>query len=185
VFYVFDSILAYDPATVSIAKSASFQVYAIDDTANATPLATTDLGGLPVAVTSNSDGMLTIFQVEDHAQVKLVSGSFEMPVTSLTGVLDDVASSRAASETAASAAQTAAGAAAESAALAATRGLPPGGLVGQSVVKTGVDNYEAEWAWVTLLMGEQPLRFWGAVSTLPPAEAGQQVGDIIFKIGGA
>jgi len=185
VYYVFDSIVAYDPATVSIAKSANFQVYAIDDTANATPLATTDLGGLPVTVRSNSDGMLTVFRVEDHAQVKLVSGSFSMPVTSLTGVLDDVAASRAASEVAASAAQTAAGAAAESATLAQTRGLPSGGLPGQAVIKDGVDNYEALWADVPLLMGGGPLRFWPAGSTLPPAGSGQQPGDVIFKLGGA
>lgn len=95
VFYVYDSVLAYNPSTASVVKSAVYQVYDISDTANATPLATTDLGGLPVTVTSNSDGMLTIFRVADRKQVKLVSGQHSQVLTAITAVVSEVDSLRA------------------------------------------------------------------------------------------
>lgn len=185
VFYVYDSVLAYNPASTTVAKSAVFAAYDITDTSNSTPLEVQSLSGLPTTVRSNSDGMLTIFGVEDRKQVKIVSGSHEQVLTSMTGIIADVEAAESSAASAASASQTAAGAAADSAALAQTRGLPSGGLPGQVPVKASIDDYDAAWDDVALLVGDQPLRFWGAASTLPPGGSGQQVGDIIFKIGGS
>lgn len=140
VMYWYDSILAYNPDTVTTAKSAAFVAYATTDVANTTPLATVDLNGLPVTVRSNSDGMLTPFGVDGYKQVKLVSGSYAQIVTSMTSMLaeskanaDDAAAARTAAEQAASAAASA---------------LPTGGTTGQALVKLSDANRDVGWRTV-------------------------------------
>jgi len=37
---------------------------------------------------------------------------------------------------------------------------------------------------VVHLVGDQPLRLWGVVSSPPPGDSGQAPGDVIFVVGG-
>lgn len=141
VMYWYDSILAYNPDTVTTAKSAVFTAYATTDVANTSPLATVDLNGLPVVVRSNSDGMLTSFGVDGYKQVKLVSGPYAQIVTSMTSILEESKSNAASS----AAAQTAA----EQAASTAMAVVPPGGTAGQALVKLSGADRDTGWRTVS------------------------------------
>ena len=83
----FSGINVYD-AQGNPAPGAVGNVYALSDTTYSTPLATTDLYGLPTTVTANSRGKLPTFRV-DHAQpvVMFKSGEFVEPLISIEGLL--------------------------------------------------------------------------------------------------
>lgn len=143
VMYYYDSVLAYNPDTVTTAKSSAFQAYAVSDVANTTPLPVKDLNGLPLSIRSNSDGMLPTFGVDGYRQVKLVSGTYSQVLTSMTGILEqsdkntaDAAASRVAAEQAASAAASA---------------VPTGGTAGQVLVK--LSNADRDVGWRTVSSG--------------------------------
>ena len=83
----FSGINVYD-AQGNPAPGAVGNVYALSDTTHSTPLATTDIYGLPTTVTANSRGKLPTFRV-DHAQpvVMFKSGEFVEPLISIEGLL--------------------------------------------------------------------------------------------------
>ena len=83
----FSGINVYD-AQGNPAPGAVGNVYALSDATYSTPLATTDLYGLPTTVTANSRGKLPTFRV-DHAQpvVMFKSGEFVEPLISIEGLL--------------------------------------------------------------------------------------------------
>lgn len=107
VWYTFGPFSAYDPTEDGAAKGATFTVYDIDDTTNSTPLVAQNLGGLVITVTSDSDGVVIPFRVEDHPAVKIVSGSYSIPAYSVKDMRDvtlAASASAAASATSAAAA---------------------------------------------------------------------------------
>lgn len=86
----FDSLIAYNPDTSELVSGATFQVFAPDDSAYATPLAVTDpaSGANITTLSSSSVGVLPDFRVAgDPAQVVLKSGAFVTLLTSRLGVL--------------------------------------------------------------------------------------------------
>lgn len=122
--YAFDALPAYDPDTGALVKNGVGRVYAVIDTAFASPLAVTDLNGIPmVDIVASSIGMLPEFKVEDHPQVVWKSGGYTILLSSVTGLMEAAqAAATAADEAAQAAAQAAAAAAAAQAAAEAAAG---------------------------------------------------------------
>ncbi|MDF2992101.1 MAG: hypothetical protein K0S37_2615 [Microbacterium sp.] len=86
------AIIDYFPATLAAdgngntVKNAAAQVYALADTALSTPLALTDLQGVPMTELRSSDlGIFPAFRVVNQTmQIVVVSGSLRTPMTSLS-----------------------------------------------------------------------------------------------------
>lgn len=89
----FDSPVAYNPDSDELVTGATFQVFAVDDSSYATPLAITDPSSganIPVLASSNI-GVLPAFRVAgDPAQVVLKSGAFTTMLTSRYGIFLEV-----------------------------------------------------------------------------------------------
>lgn len=89
----FDSPIAYNPDAEDLVTGATFQVFAVDDSAYATPLPVTDPASganIPV-LASNNVGVLPAFRVGgDPAQVVLKSGAFTTLLTSRYGIFLEV-----------------------------------------------------------------------------------------------
>lgn len=88
----FDSLIAYNPDTSELVSGATFQVFAVDDSAFATPLAITDpASGANIAtLVSSSIGVLPDFRVAGNPpQVVLKSGAFVTKLTSRLGVFTE------------------------------------------------------------------------------------------------
>lgn len=91
--YTYDSLPAYDPHSGGIARNATGKVYATSDETHATPLPVQGLNGIPFTdneLTTTDDGFLPTFRVEDHLEVVWVSGPYEIPLLSMTGVIERV-----------------------------------------------------------------------------------------------
>lgn len=89
----FDPPIAYNPDAEDLVTGATFQVFAVDDSAYATPLPVTDpASGANISVlASNNVGVLPAFRVAgDPAQVVLKSGSFTTLLTSRYGIFLEV-----------------------------------------------------------------------------------------------
>jgi lysophospholipase L1-like esterase len=88
----FESTIAYDPDSENLVASATFAVYAVDDTTFATPLALTypASGASITALTSTNIGVLPAFRAEgDPDQVILKSGAFTTLLTSKFGAVKE------------------------------------------------------------------------------------------------
>jgi hypothetical protein len=107
--YAFDPQLVADPVTFQRAANASITVYDVADTSNSTPLALTDMNGLPLTnpLTSTADAIIGAFQTTSP-QVKLVGGGLSIPVGSYSELLNQVTTAQQAATNAQSSAQTAA-----------------------------------------------------------------------------
>lgn len=139
----YDSLIAYNPDTSELVSGATFQVFAVDDSAFATPLVVTEptSGATIATLTSSAVGVLPDFRVAgDPAQVILKSGAFVTKLTSRLGVFTEAgfdpeqvtAAIAAAPAAEASAAAAAAAASAAEAALAtAETGFVPLPIPGQ------------------------------------------------------
>lgn len=94
--YAFDPQLVADPVTFARAANANVTVYDALDNTNSTPLALTDLNGLPLSnpLHSTSDAIIPAFQTTS-AQVKLVGGGITIPVGSFQSVLDQATAAKA------------------------------------------------------------------------------------------
>lgn len=117
---VFGSFLALDPTQPGVtAKSAAGKAYAIGDDELTTPLAMTDLNGLPLTdALSDANGLVQAFQVAGQSEVMWVSGGYRVPVRSYGAVLDRAVGAETAAQLTASQASAAASSAANSAAAA-------------------------------------------------------------------
>jgi hypothetical protein len=93
--YAFDPQLVADPVTFQRAANASITVYDVADTSNSTPLALTDMNGLPLTnpLTSTADAIIGAFQTTSP-QVKLVGGGLSIPVGSFQSVLDQATAAK-------------------------------------------------------------------------------------------
>jgi hypothetical protein len=108
-WYTFDAYIALDPDTEQIARNAAGQVYATSDTAFASPLPVTDLAGVVrFELLADDRGFIEAFRVENHKIVVWKSGGYEIPMWSMTGVLEDVEAAKAAALAAQAAAEDAA-----------------------------------------------------------------------------
>lgn len=89
----FDPPIAYNPDAEDLVTGATFQVFAVDDTAYATPLPVTDPASganIPV-LASNNIGVLPAFRVAGNpSQVVLRSGAFTTLLTSRYGIFLEV-----------------------------------------------------------------------------------------------
>lgn len=86
----FEFAIAYNPDTEVLQKSASFQVFAVDDLAFATPLTVFDhaSGAVLSPLMSTDDAIVPAFRVQgDPTQVILKSGSWVTRLTSRYGIL--------------------------------------------------------------------------------------------------
>jgi hypothetical protein len=95
VAYTFDQQIVADAVTFQRAANAQVFVYDINDTGNTTPLALTDLNGLPLTnpLTSSADAAIPAFKA-DVPQVKLVGGGLSVPAGSFDGVLKEVVAAK-------------------------------------------------------------------------------------------
>jgi peptidoglycan/xylan/chitin deacetylase (PgdA/CDA1 family) len=84
--YPYRATLTIDPATGDKALNATGEIYALADTGFSTPLAALNSTGLPVTLTSNSDGILPTFYVDDHTSVNWKSGSYVFPLVTSQSV---------------------------------------------------------------------------------------------------
>lgn len=109
--FPYEPQVVLDPSQGSgeLVRSASGQVYAMTDLAFATPLPVRNTGG-PIAgniIRSSQQGVTEEFIVDDHRQVRWVSGPYVVTLTSVEGIMrqiDNAAQSAAVSATAADAA---------------------------------------------------------------------------------
>ena len=102
--------MAVDPASPNVlVKNATFTVHAVSDTEFETPLAAYDVSGNTISLSSNSEGLLPEFGVDDVKKVRVKSGAYSVPVASFESV---AAAAEAAADAAEQSAQSAAAAAA-------------------------------------------------------------------------
>lgn len=87
----FPSMLAYD-SQGNIARDAVGRIYALSDTAEARPLAVTDLNGVPFpdnVVPSSGVGVVAPFRVNGYTVVSWVSGPFRMDIPAVDIIPSD------------------------------------------------------------------------------------------------
>lgn len=125
-------------AAGELVTGASGAVYAITDTAFATPLTVTSLAGLSMTSIEVSGIGQTQTFVLDRPEVWWKSGQYVCHLFSVTSMVENTAASALAAQTAASAAENAA-------AIAALGSVPNGGTTGQVLTKTGNANGETGW----------------------------------------
>lgn len=93
--YIFDGIVALNPATGLPEPNGTGQVYALADTGLTTPLTVRSLSGITTTtVTSGPLGAVTVFVTEDHPRVRWVSGGQQIVLTSFDGLLADAIAAR-------------------------------------------------------------------------------------------
>jgi hypothetical protein len=110
VAYAFEPILLIDAANpTSRAASASVTVYDANDAGNTTPLALTDLNGVPLTnpLTSTADAFTPAFS-SPSSQVKIVGGGLTVVAGSYSGLLDELTTAQNAASNSAADAQSAA-----------------------------------------------------------------------------
>lgn len=146
----------------------------------AIPKPVTDLLGNPMpVVSSNKDGLIQRFMTgDDERAVLWKSGDFVTEIVSASGVAEDLALFRQLVDQAVQDAQ----AAADSAA-AAGNGVPDGGTVGQTIVKTGPGDGEAGWAdpGAASLPAGYPT---DGLSGFPPAGHSHPIGELRRLVSG-
>lgn len=126
----YDPVVAIDAQTADLIMSGSGTVHAIDDVDAVTPLAVTDIVGVPLAggrVPINR-GLVTAFKVADHQRVLWASGEHRVVIWSPTGLqkaADDAAAAAAASAVSVAAEAQRAAAAADRASQAASAAVAP------------------------------------------------------------
>ncbi|WP_316294038.1 hypothetical protein, partial [Clavibacter michiganensis] len=145
-------IIDYFPASVAadisgnVARSAEANVYALSDTSFSSPLAITDLQGVPMAkLTASAVGIFPPFRVEDGTQqIVAVSGDLKTPMTSLSVYANaaEVAAQMAttsagAADSAASTAAAARTTALDAAARAEQAALPSAQFIGSEIARPG------------------------------------------------
>lgn len=82
----FDQKLGLNEQTGLAVANAVAQVYAMTDTAFATPLPITDMAGLPMSeLRASPNGIYPVFRCAGHTQVNARSGGVTTPITSLLG----------------------------------------------------------------------------------------------------
>lgn len=151
--YVFDSVVAIDPATGFLATNAVGQVYAEADTTETTPLVVTDSGGIDMAtVQSGPVGVLETFIVADYARVWWVSGGFKILLTSYTSILEAAEDAAASAELSRIAAEAAA----------AASSIPAGGDDGDFLGKS-----DGALAWLPAPVGTGGSGITGAPASWP------------------
>lgn len=114
----FPATVAIDPDTGTVVQSATAQVYAMTDTAFATPLAITDLVDVPIAnLRASATAVYPAFKVPGHTQILVKSGDAVTPMLSVYAMIVEAGldPSTVASAIAAAAASSAAKGAAETA----------------------------------------------------------------------
>ena len=91
--YPFPPAIALDEPSGGIARNAEGQVYEVSDTAFATPLAVTDLAGVPMtALTSSNQGIIPAFRVTvSQPRVMWKSGGSIIEILSNDGILAEIA----------------------------------------------------------------------------------------------
>lgn len=128
----------------AIVRSGEGSVYAIEDTAFATPLLVHVPGDVTTTTIRVSDlGVVETFWLDDHPDLWWVSGGVVCRLVSPTGILDAVASS-AATASSAQVAAAAAQAAAEEASAGNPALLPLGGQVGDVLYRAAQERV-GEW----------------------------------------
>ena len=80
VLYPYVAGLAFDGMTGEKAANATGQVFAKSDSSFMNPLPTVDASGLPIALTSNNDGILPTFFVDGNTAVNWKSGDWVFPL---------------------------------------------------------------------------------------------------------
>lgn len=146
-WYTFGGYPAYDPAAAQLVIDAVGQVFAVADTAFATPLQTYDLTNTPQAeLRANSQGYLVQFRVENHPEVIWKSGGYKVPLQSFKGAFDLATAASTAATTAAAAATSAQAAMTTAIDEFTAQTLPPGGLPGQIPVKLSPADFDWGWA---------------------------------------
>jgi hypothetical protein len=174
----FEPVVAKDSDSDAIAYGTSGQVFDPEDTGFENPLTVTLLSGSQTDTLSiGALGVTPEFMVPDKPRVVFKSGQFEFSLVSFDSM-------EAATRQAAADSQASRQAAEQAATAAEQKSLPRGGDIGQVPIKTGINDYEVGWGDAVMRYGDQPVRIGGVVSTLPPAGSGQQVGDIVFLLGG-
>lgn len=94
--YPITTLIAIDQQTGARVENGSGYVFAVSDTARATPLNVFDLSALPLTsnlLTTNSEALIPPFQVEGEWQVVFVSGDSEIILTSYLGLKEEAAAS--------------------------------------------------------------------------------------------
>ena len=167
-WYEYEQLSAYDAPSGAIARNAVGQVYATTDTTFTTPLPVRDLADVPMtSLTSNNDGIIPPFKVEDHKVVNWKSGPYIFPVASIEGFILD-------NEAAVSAAQAAQAAAEDAASRSA---LPARIAVGNVVTETATG-----WASLPPTGGSGGTTIEGAPavwpSTFPPTSHSHTTSDL-------
>lgn len=84
-WYTYANRAAFDPNTRDIAPPGSAgQVFAVSDNTFSAPVATYDLTGIPIELVAGEHGFLPTFQVEDHVELKWVSGEYVFHLNTTT-----------------------------------------------------------------------------------------------------
>lgn len=90
--YLYPSYPAVDPSTSQVVRNTTGQIYAITDTAFTTPLAFTDLAGVPsTELRVGPLGITDQFRIADHPQVVWKSGVYEILLWSPEAVMNALA----------------------------------------------------------------------------------------------
>lgn len=144
----YDYALAIDPTAGVVIPNATAQVYAVDDISFETPLSITDITGSVLAeLKASPTGVFPPFRVtsgETQVMARTPAGVVT-PLTSTFGSHGEAAeAAQAAAEASAAEAAASAAAAADSASQ-ADNGLPPGGAIGEVLVKTGAEDRVVGW----------------------------------------
>lgn len=137
-WYDFESQIALDQETETLARNTEGSLYAPGDTAFATPLTVTDLAGVEMtAIRANGQALLPQIRVEDHKVVIWKSGQYKTVLLSISGVVSDVQTAQEVAQQAYSDVQ----------AYIATHGtsvIPSGGSIGQ-VLARSADGSGLQW----------------------------------------
>jgi hypothetical protein len=173
---IFGPFIALDPTqSPMLAKGAAGKAYATDDTGLVTPLAMTDLSGLPISdAVADGNGLVQGINVDGETEVIWVSGSYRVPVRSYDGVLAQATTAATNADSSAQSANAAATAAEQNR-------VPAGGTSGQVLAKiTNADN-DVGWIAQTGGGGGSGITVLGADDPVPPGTAAMSP---IFRLEG-
>lgn len=165
----FDYALAIDPSAGVVIPSATATIYAIDDTAFATPLSITDVTDSPLTeLQASPTGVFPPFKVVSGATQVLARtpAGVVTPLTSVFG-MHGAAAEAARDEALAAASAAALSAAAAAAVVDEASALPPGGSTGQALVKNSDVDGDAIWATVTGGGGGSGIISYSQIQALP------------------
>lgn len=179
--YGYGPFVAYDPTTNTLVTNGAGQVYALTDTAFATPLSATDLTGTPVSIVPSSGiGVIDEFVVADQPEVNWKSGAYVIRLSSIKGLYDLALSASTAAASALATAEQTAQDLADSPSV-----LPDGGQAGIDVLYRGSAPNTGVWApppTGTGGSGTGGLVLWDSIpdkpTTFPPSPHTHPVGQI-------